>query len=202
MEHHDGHPPDEILLAQCQRGDFSSFEIIYQRYQRPILAYLYQLVRDYEDAGNLAQDVFLRVFEHVGSFDTNRKFSTWFYAIARNAALDFLSSRARRSNVSLSGMTDDDSNEPGLPAPNLEAIESTLARAESTTILRQALDELPPVHREVIELVVFQEKSYEEASEILGGVSTGTLRSRMFHALRRLRTRLEGVGGADGRNLA
>ena len=201
MEHHDGHPVDEILAGRCQEGDYAAFEILYTRYQRPILSYLTQLVRDYDDAGNIAQDVFLKVFERVGTFDTSRRFSTWLYAVARNAALDFLASRHRRSQVSLSSGEDDDVP-MDLADGNAPLVEAALARGESTEILRKALAELPDVHREVIELVVFQEKSYEEASVILGGISTGTLRSRMFHALRRLRASLEGIAGPDGRDLA
>lgn len=194
---------DEELVRRCQTGDFTAFEELYRRYQRPILAYIYQITRNYDEAGSIAQDVFLKVFEHVDRFDTTRRFSTWFYTIARNASIDYLQARSRKVMVSF---TDLDAREEGDPmaataAAPPERIETTLAKGEARQRLMQALAELPQMYREIIELVVFQEKSYEEASAILGGVSLGTLRSRMFHALRRLRDALGDVGGQGGDDL-
>ena len=205
MEHHDGHGSDEDLVARCQTGDFTAFGILYGRYQRPILAYIYQITRDYEASACIAQDVFLKVFEHVGSFDLKRRFTTWFYTIARNAAIDHLHSRNRRAMVTFSDLDREESANPEPAFPGVHArnepIENSLARQESTAALQLALGELPQIYREIIELIIFQERSYEDASQILGGVSPGTLRSRMFHALKRLRQRLELVGGTDGGNL-
>ena len=198
-----GEDSDEVLVARCQEGDFSAFEVLYQRYQRPILAYIYQITRNYEESACIAQDVFMRVFEHVDRFDIKRRFTTWFYTIARNAAIDYLQSRNRKAMVSFSDLDHDDEHDSvavntGAAGPSIEA---ALSGSESKQLLSAALAELPQIYREIIELVIFQDHSYEEASVILGGVSLGTLRSRMFHALRRLRASLEGVAGKDGENL-
>ncbi len=198
-----GEESDETLVARCQDGDFSAFEILYQRYQRPILAYIYQITRNYEESACIAQDVFMRVFEHVDRFDIKRRFTTWFYTIARNAAIDYLQSRNRKVMVSFSDLDHDDENDSvavNTGSPGV-AIETALASRESNQHLAKALAELPQIYREIIELIIFQEKNYDEASAILGGISLGTLRSRMFHALRRLRTSLEGVAGEQGENL-
>jgi RNA polymerase sigma-70 factor (ECF subfamily) len=199
----DGPISDEELVRRCQVGDFTSFEELYRRYQRPILAYIYQITRNYDEAGSIAQDVFLKVFEHVDRFDLNRRFSTWFYTIARNAAIDYLQARRRKVMVSFTDLDPD--GEEGLvacsaPAP-AERIESRLARGEATEKLSAARAELPQMYREIVHLIVFQERSYEEASAILGGISLGTLRSRMFHALRRLRESLLASGGEGGDGL-
>jgi RNA polymerase sigma-70 factor (ECF subfamily) len=199
----DGPIPDEELVRRCQVGDFTAFEEIYRRYQRPILAYIYQITRNYDEAGSIAQDVFLKVFEHVDRFDINRRFSTWFYTIARNAAIDYLQARSRKVMVSFTDFDRDD--EAGSVAATASApgdhVGNRLARGEAKERLAAALAELPQLYREIVELVVFQDKSYEEASVILGGVSLGTLRSRMFHALRRLRASLEAAGGDAGSDL-
>jgi len=194
---------DEELVRRCQNGDFSAFEEIYRRYQRPIMAYIYQITRNYDEAGSIAQDVFLKVFEHVDRFDVTRRFSTWFYTIARNAAIDYLQARSRKVMVSFTDLDRDD--DPGSMAASASApsepVGSRLARGEAKEKLAAALAELPQMYREIVELVVFQDKSYEEASAILGGISLGTLRSRMFHALRRLREALLAAGGSSGENL-
>lgn len=188
---------DEDLVRACQAGEFAAFEELYRRYQRPIMAYIYQITRNYDEAGNIAQDVFLKVFEHVGRFDLARKFSTWFYTIARNASIDYLHARNRRVFVSFqdSDREDGASLVANSVTANVEPIEHHLAQAEALTHLDKALAGLPHIYREIIELVVFQDRSYEDASVILGGISLGTLRSRMHHALRRLKDDLKANSG-------
>lgn len=203
MEPPPGQDADEVLVAKCQQGDFAAFEIIYERYRRPILAYIYQITRNYDESACIGQDVFLRVFEHVGRFDVTRRFSTWLYTIARNASIDYLQSRSRKVMIGFTDLDrDDESNSvaANAPAPGV-SVETKLARNESNKLLAEALAELPQIYREIIELVIFQELSYEDASAILGGMSLGTLRSRMFHALRRLRQILQAKGGDQGENL-
>lgn len=199
----DGPITDEELVRRCQGGDFDAFEEIYRRYQRPILAYIYQITRNYDEAGSIAQDVFLKVFEHVDRFDVTRRFSTWFYTIARNAAIDYLQARSRKAMVSFTDLDREDdagSVSASASAPG-EHVGNRLARGEAREKLAAALAGLPQMYREIVELVVFQEKTYEEASAILGGISLGTLRSRMFHALRRLRESLLAAGGDAGDDL-
>jgi len=189
-----GEPSDETLVARCQMGDYQAFEMLYRRWQRPILAYLTQLTRDREAAACLAQETFMKVFEHSERFDTNRRFTTWLYTIARNGALDWLTSKHRTTSVPFSGLSDGEGGTFEHAAPHLP-IEHLLDRQESVALLRTALETLTPVHREVIELIIFREMSYEEAADIIGGgISLGTLRSRMHHALRHLRAALEGKG--------
>lgn len=203
MEPPPGQDADEVLVAKCQQGDFAAFEIIYERYRRPILAYIYQITRNYDESACIGQDVFLRVFEHVGRFDITRRFSTWLYTIARNASIDYLQSRSRKVMIGFTDLDrDDESNSvaANAPAPGV-SVETKLAKNESNKMLAEALAELPQIYREIIELVIFQELSYEDASAILGGMSLGTLRSRMFHALRRLRQILQAKGGEQGENL-
>lgn len=192
---------DEALVARCQSGDYAAFEELYRRHHRPIMAYIHQIVRDYDGTASIAQEVFMKVFEHLDRFDTGRRFTTWFYTIARNTALDWLQARRRHQHLPLG--SDEGDGITDLPAPGHgpETIEAALARSESTAVLARAIATLPQVHREIIELVAFQGLSYGEAGQILGGVSEGTLRSRMHHALRHLRLALEGVAGPDGRNL-
>ena len=187
---------DEALAGACQGGDYVAFETLFQRWHRPMLSYLYQITRDYDEAACVAQDVFLRVFEQIGRFDNQRRFSTWLYTVARNIAMDRLNARARRAMPSLDDLDDEDRRLPEPIAPS-SAVEAVLARRESDALLTKALADLPQIHREIIELIIFQGIDYEEAGRILGGVAVGTLRSRMHHALKRLRLELEHTLGKD-----
>lgn len=196
-----GEDSDERLAERCRDGDLAAFGLLYERYRRPILAYLYQIVRDYDQAACIGQDVFLKVFERADRYDPSRRFSTWFYTVARNAALDWLQARNRRPQVSFADVDDD---APAAPMPadkNSPEVDERLQRDEAAAAIGAALAELPQIYREIIELVVFQDLTYDQASEILGGVSLGTLRSRMFHALRLMREKLVDIAGEDGRKL-
>lgn len=196
-----GEDSDERLAERCRDGDLEAFGLLYERYRRPILAYLYQIVRDYEQAACIGQDVFLKVFERADRYDPSRRFSTWFYTVARNTALDWLQARNRRPQVSFA---DVDEDSPAVPTPadrSTPEVDDRLQRAEAAAAIGAALAGLPQIYREIIELIVFQDLTYEAASEILGGVSLGTLRSRMFHALRLMRERLVDIAGEDGRKL-
>lgn len=194
---------DETLLKRCQKGDYAAFEEVYQRYHRPILAYIYQIVQNYEDAKNLTQEVFLKLFEKSESFDFKRCFSTWFYTVARHSAIDFLQSRHKRSSVNISAFEDQDGGNlilSSILAANIDIAEGVMSK-EAGDVLRQAIQRLPVIYREIIELVVFQDCTYSQASEILDGISEGTLRSRMFYALKLLRAQLTSIGGSHGENL-
>jgi RNA polymerase sigma-70 factor (ECF subfamily) len=196
-----GEESDEQLAARCRDGDLEAFAALYERYRRPILAYLYQIVRDYDQAACIGQDAFLKLFQRADRYDPSRRFSTWFYTVARNSALDWLQARNRRPQVSFA---DVDEDAPGAPTPPdrlTPSAEERLQRRELAEVMAAAVAALPQIYREIIELVVYQDMTYEQASEILGGVSLGTLRSRMFHALRLLRGRIETIAGPEGRNL-
>ncbi|MCS6970804.1 MAG: sigma-70 family RNA polymerase sigma factor [Planctomycetota bacterium] len=184
-----GEERDEVLAERCRDGDLEAFAALYERYRRPILAYLWQIVRDYDEAGCIAHDVFLKLFTRAERFDSRRRFATWLYAVARHAALDRLRARQRRVQVSFADLDE----EGGIAEPadaRLPPVEAALFGAEAKARVARAVSELPQIYREIIELIVYQELSYEEASAVLGGISPGTLRSRMFHALRLLRARL------------
>ena len=101
-----GELTDEQLAERCQGGSLSAFEELYRRYQRPILAYIYQITRDYEEAACIAQDVFLKVFEKVDRFDIKRKFSTWFSAESYEYSWQFLRRRCRQATHRQSRLRD------------------------------------------------------------------------------------------------
>ena len=196
---------DEKLMARCQQGDYAAFEELYSRYNRAIIAFIYQMTRHADDAACIAQNAFMKLFEHRESFDTRRSFRAWFYRIARNATLDHIAKHRKRGHFHftdldrLSGFKEDDRGFQ--PEADLPPVEALLQSSEASVHLREAIDRLPAIYQEIIELVVFRDMSYEDASQILDGVSLGTLRSRMFHALRRLRTELAAIAGEDGSKL-
>lgn len=180
-----GRSSDEELMRRTQNGDKQAFAILYERYNRPVLSYLYRMLGNVEDVEAVGQEVFLRAFKFAGTYRYPQKLSTWLFTIARNLAINHARRRKRAPVKSASelGLTGADENSDVLDVAG-KATPDPAEREEIARVLA-ALDDLPPDQKEVIMMGVFQDMSYNEMEEITGTKAV-TLRSRMFHALRRL----------------
>ncbi len=180
-----GKSSDEDLMRRTQQGDKAAFSILYERYSASVLSYLYRMLGNLEDVESIGQEVFLRAFRFAPTYRYPQKFSTWLFTITRNLAIN-QSRRRKRSPIrnitelNLEGI--DMSGDPYQVAA--KATDDVEKREEIARIL-SALDGLPTDQKEVIVLGVFQDLSYAEMEEITGTKAV-TLRSRMFHGLRRL----------------
>ncbi|HEX8914708.1 MAG TPA: sigma-70 family RNA polymerase sigma factor [Humisphaera sp.] len=187
-----GKASDEDLMRRTQQGDKASFEIIYERYHASVLSYLYRMLGNVEDVESIGQEVFLRAFRFAPTYRYPQKFSTWLFTITRNLAIN-QSRRRKRSPIrnvtelNLEGM--DISGDPYQVATKAT---DNLEKQEEIARVLKALEGLPTDQKEVIVLGVFQDMSYAEMEEITGTKAV-TLRSRMFHGLKRL-GRAIGVG--------
>ncbi|MEA3368240.1 MAG: RNA polymerase sigma factor [Planctomycetota bacterium] len=171
---------EDLMLSLQRRRDEEAFSLLFARYRGPITSYVYRLVGNRAEAESLAQEAFLRVLQKAGRYDYPKRFSTWFYTIARNLATDFL--KKKRAIV-----PDDfrSLSESALgPAP--PAAEKTVASNEELEQLAHAVDDLPLPYREVVVLRALQELSYREIAAIVG-CPESTARSRMDYGLEYLR---------------
>jgi RNA polymerase sigma-70 factor (ECF subfamily) len=180
-----GRSSDEDLMKRTQNGDKQAFAVLYERYSASVLSYLYRMLGNLEDVESIGQEVFLRAFRFAPTYRYPQKFSTWLFTITRNLAIN-QSRRRKRSPIrnitelNLEGV--DLSGDPYQVAAR--ATDDVEKQEEIAGVLR-ALDELPSDQKEVIVLGVFQDLSYAEIEDITGTKAV-TLRSRMFHGLKRL----------------
>jgi RNA polymerase sigma-70 factor (ECF subfamily) len=178
-------------MRRAQQGDRQAFALLYERYNAAVLSYLYRMLGSVEDVEAIGQEVFLRAYRFAASYRYPQKLSTWLFTITRNLAIN-TARRKKRSPVRnvtelhLEGM--EMSSDPYQVATR--ATDNTEKREEIARMLR-ALDDLPADQKEVIVLGVFQDLSYAEMEEITGTKAV-TLRSRMFHGLKRLAKLLGG----------
>jgi RNA polymerase sigma-70 factor (ECF subfamily) len=190
-------PPDEIcdqdLMLQAQKGNTQAFAEIYNRYISSILSYLYRFLGNAEDVEAVGQEVFLRAFRFRATYQYPQRLSTWLFTIARNLAIN--QSRRRRrdpvrnvTELHLDGI--EISGEASLAAAGA-AMDAD--KKEQIQRAMTALEQLPPDQREAIVLGIFQDLSYAEMEEITGTKAV-TLRSRMFHGLRKLAAIMEQNG--------
>ncbi|MFN4243400.1 MAG: RNA polymerase sigma factor [Tepidisphaerales bacterium] len=180
-----GRSSDEELMRRTAEGDQRAFAILYERYNSAVLSYLYRMLGNLEDVEAVGQEVFLRAFKFARTYRYPQKFSTWLFTIARNLAINQARRRKRapvRSATELGLSGDEDSGDALDVAA--KATDDPVQREEIARLLT-ALDDLPTDQKEVIMMGVFQDLSYNEMEEITGTKAV-TLRSRMFHGLRRL----------------
>lgn len=166
------------LVAQIQSGDESAFAELYDSYSAMLYGIITRIVSDQEDAANLLQDCFIKIWRNIESFDpTKGRFATWLINVARNTAIDFTRSKyfsQQRKNQNLDYLV---SSEP---------ISSATQFSVETMGLRQLVDKLPPVCRQVIEWMYFDGFTQQEIAENFG-IPLGTVKSRTRLALKELR---------------
>ena len=172
------------LVAQAVAGREDVFEELVRRYQRPIAAYVYRMVGDYEAALDLTQEVFIKVYGSLARYRSEYKFSTWIYRIAHNAAIDHL----RRHSLREQSLTDDVAGEPReLIVPNGKlSPEQESEREERRAEIERVVLQLPASYRELIVLRHSHDLSYDEIAEVTG-LPLGTVKNRLFRAREAMR---------------
>jgi RNA polymerase sigma-70 factor (ECF subfamily) len=175
---------DSDLVATAINGMEGSFEELVRRYQRPISAYVYRMVGNYESALDLTQEIFIKVYASLRKYRSEFKFSTWIYKIAHNAAVDHL----RRSSTREQSLTNgNDSDQFELPIESRRlSPEQESERKERRIEIESVVRALPSNYRELIILRHSQDLTYEEIVEVTG-LPLGTVKNRLFRAREMMR---------------
>ena len=185
---------DHDLIDSAKRGDEPAFAEIVRRYRNPITNYLYRFLNDYEEAVDLAQETFVRVYFALERYHTEFAFSTYIYRIATNLAISELRKRKRRKLVSLTGFfqygdeDEEDFHPPDAkPLPDVDLVEN-----EQSKMIARAIATLPEKYRAPIILREVEGKTYEEVAAILD-LGLGTTKSRISRARGLLKEKLKNL---------
>ena len=181
-------PTDEDLIEQFQNGDLYAFDLIVKRYKNQLLNFVYRFLGNVEEAEDIVQETFLRVYRNRKAYQKVAKFSTWIYTIAGNLAKTELRKRKRRKFFSISDLGYDDKDyDIADEAFNPEkAVDSNIKEE----IIHREIQALSPKFMEVIVLRDVQQLSYEEISEIVS-IPLGTVKSRVNRGRLKLQERLK-----------
>jgi len=184
------------LLEAARAGSLAAFEELVLRYEKKIYNYCYRMTNNEQDAEDLTQEVFIKVYKNLKSFRGNSHFSTWVYRIAHNICIDRYR-RMKISSVSLSaGGSGEDDKEIEI-ASNDQSPEEAVITREQQELLQKCITELKPQYRSAIVLRDIQNYSYEEISRIMD-IPIGTVKSHISRARSALREivcmRLKGGG--------
>lgn len=180
-----------VLLERCKAGESAAWDTLIRKYEKSVYKFAYSLCRNHEEAGDIAGQVFLRLYQNLHTFRNEASFTSWLFRIVRNTYLDLCVRPAHRGHLSLDAGPNNDS-EPSAgrdimdPSPSPEAI---CMEHEVSQLLAKAIMHLPAYQRQVLRMYHTEGKSYEEIAESTG-LSIGTVKSRLNRARNMLRERL------------
>ena len=182
---------DLRLVRRALRGDRKAFEMIVRKYQQPLVQYVGRMVREWEQALDVSQEVFLRAYASLASFKPEYKFSTWLYRIASNYLIDSWRKK-KLATVSIDQPLEEGAEDgPCLQlADETASVVRTLEIKELRKRLEGAIDRLPPYLRELFVWRHVNGLSYEEMAEVKR-LPVGTVKNRVFQAKEMLRRWLE-----------
>lgn len=182
---------DHELIEATKNGDEAAFAAIVGRYRNPITNYLYRFLNDYEEAVDLAQETFVRVYFAIDRYHTEYAFSTYIYRIATNLAISELRKRKRRTILSLTGLfqSEDDEQAEFQPPDTRSLPDQDLVEDERSKVIAKAIVTLPTKYRVPIILRDIEGKTYDEIAEILD-LGLGTTKSRISRARGLLKEKL------------
>lgn len=176
--------PDEELMFRLARGNSYALEVLVKRYKLKIINFVYRMVGDLDQAEDIAQEVFIRVYQHRERYQPIAKFSTWLYTIASNLAKSELRRRSIFNPISLTR----------LKGERLSSIkrspDKALLEKELGQKIQEGIEKLKPNYRAPLILRDVEGLSYEEISEIVG-CPLGTVKSRINRARLKLREILD-----------
>lgn len=177
--------PDADLIDKCQQGDERAFQELVERYRTRVASIAYQVLGNYEDARDVAQEVFIKLYRGIGGFDPHKKFFTWLYRLTVNASIDFLRAKKRRSYEN--SLDEHPDLFLGIPSPDSEIASQEFERQELRQLFIDLAEKLNPKQRAAFVLCDLQGFTADEVAEILECPKV-TLRWYLHEARKRIRT--------------
>ncbi len=174
-------PDDKKLIERCIKGDRQAFETLLIQYEKPVFNAAYRMLNNKEDASDVTQTVFLKVYENFDSFDPSRRFFSWVYRITLNESINWLGKENRLEPLQHE------------PADDGRSPEQEVDSAKLSADVQAALMTIKTDYRTVVILKHFLGCSYMEISDVLE-IPEKTVRSRLFSARQLLKDALANTG--------
>lgn len=172
-------PEDQYYIDATINGDAKAFVALVDRYKHMVFTLAMKILKNKEEAEEVSQDVFIKVYNALQSFKGDSKFSTWLYKIAYYQSLDYLKKQKRHINTS---SIDSDTE---FHLPSIENTMNGLEANERKLAIKSAIDKLPEEDAVVITLHYFEELSLKEIGQIMN-IETNTVKVRLFRSRKRL----------------
>lgn len=177
---------EKKIIEKVLGGDANTFEELVLKYEKTVYNLALRMVGDRDDAFDMTQEAFIKAYGSLSSFRGDSKFSVWIYRITTNVCLDFLRSKSRKQQVSLTVSDDDEDAQLDIPDPS-SAPEQQLMQKMSMQSVEEGLKTLPDKQRQILVMRELGGMSYAEIGAALS-LEEGTVKSRIFRARKRLCT--------------
>lgn len=177
---------EKKIIEKVLGGDANAFEELVLKYEKTVYNLALRMVGDRDDAFDMTQEAFIKAYGSLSSFRGDSKFSVWIYRITTNVCLDFLRSKSRKQQVSLTVSYDDEDAQLDIPDPKA-APEQQLMQKMSMQSVEEGLKTLPDKQRQILVMRELGGMSYAEIGAALS-LEEGTVKSRIFRARKRLCT--------------
>lgn len=177
---------EKKIIEKVLGGDANAFEELVLKYEKTVYNLALRMVGDRDDASDMTQEAFIKAYGSLSSFRGDSKFSVWIYRITTNVCLDFLRSKSRKQQVSLTVSDDDEDAQLDIPDPKADP-EQQLMQKMSMQSVEEGLKTLPDKQRQILVMRELGGMSYAEIGAALS-LEEGTVKSRIFRARKRLCT--------------
>lgn len=178
------------LVTLAQEGDVQAFENLIEDCKLMVVNTAFSLLKNYDDALDASQDVFLKAFRCIGSYKGESSFSTWIYRITKNHCIDMIRKQGKCRTISIDETDEDERPVFEIAADRQTEPDANAVRNARIAAVRDAIDKLPPISRELIVMREINQMSYNEIGEALG-LPEGTVKSRLSKARERLKKLLK-----------
>lgn len=182
---------EQELIQRCKDGDVAAFDELVIRFQKRVFNFAYGIAGNYDDANDVAQEAFVRVFNSIGTFRGDANFTTWIYRIVTNVYLDERKKAKSHRQISLDEYIELDENSVSRQIVDDGDTPDEIAQnKERNRVIREMIGSLPEYQKIIVTLYHIQDKSYEEIADILQ-LPIGTVKSRLNRARRALKELME-----------
>jgi len=173
---------NDNLIIQCREGDTGAFRKLMEKYQTYVFSVAFRFLCNEEDARDIVQETFIRIWKHIGRYNFQQKFTTWLYTITTRLCFDKLRNRKRQRNLKKIHETEHPESGPD--------IEKTFQNREIAILITRFAEELTPKQRMVFILRDLQDLTIQEVSGILN-MPVHSVKSNLYYARKNIRTRIE-----------
>jgi RNA polymerase sigma-70 factor, ECF subfamily len=186
-----GHIPE--LIGRCLRNEGGAYRQLVDEHQKYVFSLAFRMLRDDEDARDVVQETFIRVWKNLHTFDIQAKFTTWLYTITVNLAYDLLKSNTRKRRWVRTSGSDESQNSAGATEDEMNIVNRDLAAK-----IRELAESLPPKQQLVFTLRDLQDLTVDEVAQVLS-MSTGTVKTNLCYARKFIRAHMQRLDGMEGR---
>jgi len=183
---------DIEIIDKVLDGDIEAFSVIIEKYQNMTFRYVYSQFNNYDEALDIAQDIFIMTMEALKSFRRESKFSTWFYSIMVNYCKNYRKKSRRYNTVAINAVKDDDEYEIQIPDERADP-ENDVVMEDSLRIVKEEIQKLPDDYRDVLILRDIDGLTYNEIAEILS-INLSNVKVRIHRGRELLKNRLYSRG--------